>query len=136
MEGKLLTKEEIFQVKDIITEEVFVEAWEGKVILKALSAKEKEAYEWVVYDSGQARKAGKGKALENTRARLVAACAVLENGERMFTYEEVKALGEKSAIAIEVLFKKAQQMNGMETKAVEEVVENLLEGRSENSTSD
>ncbi len=74
--------------------------------------------------------------VKNTRARLVASCIVDEEGEKVFTVAEVEALSAKSASAIETLFKKAQEMNGMETGVEDKDVENLSEGQGEDSTSD
>ena len=74
--------------------------------------------------------------LENVRARLVALCVVDGEGQRVFKEEDVKALGRKSALALNRVFEVAQRINGLTEKDMEELAGNSASGQSEDSTSD
>jgi hypothetical protein len=62
--------------------------------------------------------------MENVRARLAAASIVDENGARMFSDEEIEALGGKSAMALDRVFKAAQRLSGLAPEDVEELAGN------------
>ena len=54
--------------------------------------------------------------MANLRAKLVAACLVDgETGDRLFDNKTVHQLGNKSAAALDRLFRVAQRMNGMDS---------------------
>ncbi len=107
--------EEILALQDRASVEVEVPEWGGrKLRVMALSAADRDAYEVELYLE---RKAG-GLA-RNVRARLVGRCVVDADGTRVFSDEQIAALGTKSAKALDRLFEAASGLNGLSEKDVE-----------------
>lgn len=129
----LLTKEQILGVVDLAFEDVEVPEWGGTVRVGMLMGAERDAFE-----QGVVERHGKKTQLNltNIRARLVALCVVDEEGQRVFGEADVKALGRKSALALNRVFEVAQRINGLTEEDMEELAGNLENGQSEDSTSD
>ncbi len=113
----LLTKEAILAADDRPTELVSVPEWGGEVKVRSLSGKERDTFEKTLA-------AGKGVDLRNIRARLVATCAIGDDGKQLFTAGDVEALGDKSARALDRVFSVAQRLNGFTKADVDELVKN------------
>lgn len=127
--GKILTKDQILQANDIRTEEVDVPEWGGKVIVRTMSGAERDQLEASVITKPGERN------LENLRAKIVALSVVDENGNRLFSLENVRELTKKSARALDRVFAVAQRLSGFRPKDVEELTKNSGPGQSEGSTS-
>lgn len=129
----LLTRDEILSADDIKTEIIEVPEWGGEVKVKALTGAQRDRFE-------QNSVEGKGKDtkvnLTNIRARLVAASVVDDNNKPIFQDSDVKALGAKSAAALNRVFEVAQRLSGLTEEDVKELTENLDEGQPDNSISD
>lgn len=127
----LLTKDQIWAAGDLITKDVPVPEWGGEVRLRSLTGAERDQYE---ADSIKTVKGKREHNLSNLRARLIAMCAVDENGQPLFTRGDVLRLGQKSAIALERLFDEATKLNGMSDEDVEELAGNSAGDQSDGST--
>lgn len=64
------------------------------------------------------------KNMHNVRAKLLAVCLCNSKGERLFTVEDVEALGEKDAATIAMLYGEASRLNFVSEKDVEELAKN------------
>lgn len=130
----LLSKDQIWQAPDITVEDVSCPEWGGEVRIRGLQGDERDAYE------GKSLKRGKGGTREveikGLRARLIAACAINEDGSPLFNLGDVMRLGQKSAVPLERLFKVAQRLSGMSDEDVEELVEDFDGDPNGSSTSD
>lgn len=93
--------------------------WGEPVYIKGMSAAEKDDFE-----AAQVSLNAKGKALHNFRARLVVATACDEQGNRVFSDEDVDALGELPAKDVAKLFDVATKLNGMSKEDVEDLEKN------------
>ncbi len=128
----LLTREAILGASDIKTEDVEVPEWGGTVRVRGLSATERDAFE-------QATVAIKGKKVKasflNIRARIVSLSVVDEDGNRMFTESDIKALGEKSAAPMDRIYDVAGRLSGVTDADMEELAGNSS-GQSDDSDSD
>lgn len=111
---ELLTKEQILGSDDRKTEDVTVAEWGGAVRVGVMSATERDRWESETYGGEQPNMA-------DFRARFVALCLVDESGKRIFTDKDVTALGNKSAAALERVFKVAQRLNAVTDEAHEEL---------------
>lgn len=128
----LLSRDEILKVDDLKTEDVDVPEWGGTVRLRALTGAERDKFEASTVE----RKGNNVKQnMQNFRARLVSLCIVNENNERMFSPPDISALGSKSSIALQRLFDKCSEMNGMSDKDIEELTENFDAAPNESSSS-
>jgi len=130
----LLSKDQILSADDRRYEVVEVPEWGGEVRLRSLTGRERDAFEASFQDTKGGK--GKGSNLDNFRARLVAKCAVDESGKLLFANKsEVDQLGNKSVAALQRLFDKCNEMNGISEQDVEEMTEDFDEAPGENSTS-
>ena len=128
----LLNKEQIKTVSDLETQDIEVPEWGGTVRLKSLTGAERDRFEASVVQ-GQGRNTTVN--MQNLRAKLVAQSAIGEDGSPLFTEEDVKWLGEKSAKALNRLFNAAQSLSGLSESDVKELAGNFNAARSESSTS-
>lgn len=120
--SKLLTREAILQAKDLPYEDVAVPEWGGVVRVRALTGAERDRFEASIVEQR-----GKGAPRLNTtniRAKLVALTVVDENGNRIFTDDDVEALGRKSAAALNRVFEVAQRLSGLTQADMEELEKN------------
>lgn len=128
----LLTREQILGVVDLGFEDVEVPEWGGAVRVGMLTGTERDALEQEIV-------VRRGKKVDlnlaNVRARLVALALIDEEGQRVFSEGDVKALGKKSAIALDRVFSVAMRLNGLNEKDIEELTGNLGNGQSGDSTS-
>lgn len=109
-------KEQIFAFDDLPRKQVT--AWGVTFFLRTISGAERDGFELAMNPDGKSRNLG------NLRARLVALCAVDENGNRIFDDADIARLGKKSAMILDDLFEQARELNGMTTDAVEKAEKN------------
>lgn len=131
----LLSRDDILKAEDRKYETIPVPEWGGDVRLRTLTGRERDEFEASTVETN---KKGQQRAnLVNIRARLVSLCLVDDDGNRMFTERrDIILLGEKSAAALERVFSKCNEMNGLSDKDVEELAENFSESPDESSDSD
>lgn len=129
-----LTKAEIQSASDIKTELVDVPEWGGAVAVRELTGTERDAFEASLV---RTLPDGRREAdLSNMRAKLCAHCIVDGiTGDRLFGDDEIASLGNKSAAALDRVFKAAQRINGMGAEAVEKAEKNSEAALSGSSTS-
>lgn len=113
-----LTREQILQADDRKTVVVEVPEWGGSVIVSSMDGITRDKFEasLVLGDGKVNRKIN----LENMRARLVALCTVDEDGNRLFTDDDVTILGKKNAKALDKVADVCQELNGLTDKKLEE----------------
>jgi len=126
---KLLNKSAILGVEDLKHEDVFVAAWGGTVRVRTMTGAERDEFRTVIASDDGKPAPGKVSA-----ALLVATC-VDENGARMFTADDMDALQEKSAPALDVLAEVAMRLNGMGSTAVSDAAKNSASTQSDDSGS-
>lgn len=126
----LLSKDQILQAQDTPYEDVNVPEWGGAVRIGTMTGEGRDRYEQSIFDMKK-----KGVTLDNIRAKLIAASAIDESGNLMFSEEDIQALGKKSAKALDRLFAVAQRLNGVTDADVEELAKNSEGDRKGGSTS-
>lgn len=129
----LLTKDQIWQADDSNFEDVPCPEWGGEVRIRGLSGFERDQFE------AKSMVKGKGGTKEinhrNLRARLIAACAINEDGSPLFDIGDIIHLGQKSAVPIDRLFDAARKLSGMTPEDVKEMEEDLEQDQSDKPTS-
>lgn len=144
--SKELTAAEILAAEDMQMERVEVEEWGGHVWVRTLPGYVRDAWEASMINLRRApgRRRGKGRQedassaelnLANARAKLCARAMCNKDGERLFTDVEVKALGEKSSVALDRVYEAAQALNRMTDEDVQELVKNSEADQSDGSGS-
>lgn len=128
-----LSKDAIFAADDRVYAEVDVPEWGGKVRVRSLTGRERDEFEAGTTEMKNGRQKPK---FDNFRARFCAYCIVDENGGLIFTSRaEVAMLGNKSVAALQRIFNKCQEINGLSDSDVEELTEDFEEAGSALSTS-
>ncbi len=130
---KLLSRAEILAAEDLTRELVEVPEWGGAVYVRGLTAAEYDAITVSAIE-------GSGKNhhvnLANLRVKIVAASVVDEDGKRLFSDSDIKALGNKSAAALQRVFSVAQRLSGLGDEALEKATKELKENPFADSSSD
>jgi hypothetical protein len=105
-----LTRDAILAAEDVKTEEVNVPEWGGSVLVRGMTGRERDEFEasMIVRAGGQTV-----PDIRNGRAKLVARCVVGDDGQPLFTRDDVTALGEKSASALARVFDVASRLSGL-----------------------
>jgi len=111
----LLTREQILSADDVKTEVVPVPEWGGEVRVRGLTGLQRDRFEARVVEED----------FDNVRAAYAAASIIDEDGNQMFTAEDIDELGNKSASALQRVLLVAQRISG--------VSENELESMEKNS---
>lgn len=120
---KFAARTEILAASDTPIVEMEVPEWGTWVRVKTLSAAERDQFEnSIIQRNGRNVKQN----LLNVRARLVATALVDENGAPLFSFDDVEALGHKSARALDRIFAKAQELAGMREEDVEELANSFV----------
>ncbi len=114
-----------------------VPGW-GTVRIKDLTASERDALEAsLTVDAPAGRRGAPARkvSLDNVRAAFCAAALVDESGVLLFTRSDLAALGQKSARALDRIFARIRERNGLSDSDVQELAENFDNGQSGDSHS-
>lgn len=116
----LLTKDMIVAASDLKTIDVPMPEWgKGKVArLREYTAQARDALEQIAYDSYQ--KTGTTQH-DNVRATMVQGSLIGDDGELLFTVDEITELGRKSAKAINRLYTEAVKLNALDDESLDEL---------------
>jgi hypothetical protein len=118
---KMLTREQILAHRDLPTEEVFSPGLGGSLRVRGMTARERDQFE----SSRVTRKNGKVQIeSDNTRAKMVAICVVDPEGGRLFSDEDVPALGNLPADVLDPIFEVAARLSGMRPEDLEDARKN------------
>ncbi len=123
----LLTRDQILAAQDLQQEEVAVPEWGGHVLVRGLTGRQRDAYEATIISQ---RGTDVKMNLSNARAKLVARSIVDADGKLLFGDDDVTALSNKSAAALERVFSVAQRLSGMSKEDIEELTKNSLNGQN------
>jgi hypothetical protein len=102
-------------------EEVPVPEWGGTVFIGLMSAEVRDDLEQDMLFMRNDK-----KKVKNLRSHFVAACACDEQGNKLFTPDDVDALGKKSAKALDRLFEVSQRINAMSDEEIEGMEKNSV----------
>lgn len=129
----VLKRDDILKVSDIKIELVPVPEWGGDVYVKGMTGAERDKFESSIIK-------GRGEDAEvnytNMRSKLASLTICDETGKRLFTENDVQALSQKSASALQRVFIVAQRLSGITKEDTEELVEEIKADPFEGSPSD
>ena len=130
--GSYLTRDAILAAASLKTEEVDVPQWGGVVLVRELRGRERD--EW---EASLATQRGKTMVpdVANMRAKLVARSVVGDDGEPLFSQQDVAALGELSAAALDRVFEAASKLSGLSEEDLEAAAGNSGTGQDAGSSS-
>lgn len=128
----VLTRDEILQVSDIKIELVPVPEWGGEVYVKGMTGIERAKFERGVFTMrGQDQILN----IDRLREKLAVLTVCDEGGKSLFTDEDMRALGQKSAAALQRIFTAAQRLSGLTQEDVQSLTEGLKEDPFDSSAS-
>jgi len=119
--SKLLSREQILEAQDIKAERLEVPEWGGEVMVRSMTGSERDQFEQTILTK---RGRDYDVNMRNLRAKLAAWTVVDEAGARIFSEEDVLALSEKSAGALQRIFNVASRLSGISPEDVEELAKN------------
>jgi hypothetical protein len=129
----LLSRDGILEADDTEYDTVPCPEWGGEVRLRSLRGAQRDDFEAsLVTTNGADRKVN----LKNMRAKLIVLMAVDESGGRLFSNEDIAALGRKNAKPLDRLFDACQKLAGLGEKDVERLSENFGETPDDDGSSD
>ena len=109
--GKYLGREDILNCIDARFQDVEVPEWDGTVRVRSLTGLQRSK----LLEISEKIKT------EEWIERVVAACICDENGNPIFTQEDVQKLAEKNSAALNRVFEVADRLNGMSGRSIEEI---------------
>jgi hypothetical protein len=117
-----LTKDQILECNDLKSEAVSVPEWSGSINVRMMNGTDRDAFEKGLVIVGP--DGSRTPNYSDMRARLVALTAVDDDGNRIFSDEDVALLARKSAAALDRVCLVAQRLNGIGAAAEEEAEKN------------
>jgi len=127
----LLTRDAILAAQDREYDTVDCPEWGGAVRLASISGTQRDKYESsLIEQRGNDHRMN----LRNARAKLIVACAVDEQGNKLFSEDDVNALGRKSAKPLERLFDACRRLTGLSDDDVDKLTEDFGDAQSDGST--
>lgn len=118
----ILTREQILAAQDIRVERVEVPEWSGAVLVRGLTAAERDAFDLSATVEQDGRRVIN---FQQLRARLVAMSLVDEQGKRLFSDADVEILAAKSGAVIGRIFDVAMRLSGLTGQDIEEITRNF-----------
>lgn len=109
---KALSRDDVLSAKDLRLEPVAVPEWGGSIFVRPMTAEQADKFQ------------SNPDGLENLTSRMVAFCAVDENGGRLFVDEDVPALANKSASAMRRVVEAIGRVNALTVAEREAVSKN------------
>ena len=128
-----MDREAILASDDLPTEVLDVPEWGGKIRVRSLTGQERDLYEQSIT---KRRGMNVEMNLLNARAKLVVLTVVDDQGQRIFSDDDVHEVGKKSAQALNRIFLVAQRLSGLTDEDVDELVVGLGDGPAEGPSSD
>jgi hypothetical protein len=136
--GGYLGRDAILKAAALRTEEVHVPEWidaatgSDLVLVREMRGRERDEWEasLAVQRGGQMV-----PDTANMRAKLAARCIIGEDGEPLFTQQDVAALGELSAAALQRVYEVGARLSGLNQDAMEELGKSSEAAPSEDSAS-
>lgn len=116
-----------------------IPGWEDVIVrVKDLTGAERDRLEASLVEEKKVRvgrtvKTERSQNLDNIRAIFCAACIVDEDLQLLFSADDVRALGKKSAMALNRIFDVIRDRNGLNNEDIEELAENFTNGQGDAS---
>lgn len=126
---KLLKRSEVLEAPDLKHEDVPVPQWGGAVRVRMLTGAERDEFRKMAAEFED------GIPPVRFASMLLALSCIDEDGERMFTVDDIDALEAKSAGSIDVPAAVSMRLNGFGAQAMADAQKNSASGQSDDSGS-
>ena len=122
----MLNRESILSIKDYKVKPLTVPEWNNETIyVRTMTGQDRDRFEYLAMQMADDK-----EQMIGVRAKLAVMTICDENGELLFTDADLKALGDKSGVALDRVFEAAQEINRITDEEVEQ-----LEKKSESAQS-
>lgn len=129
--------DDILAIQDREYEDIEVKQWGVTVRIATMSGADRDKWELSMMQTDNSERGFKLNMQAYSRAGLIALCLVDENFNRVFdTDEKVKALSQKSAAVLDVLYEAAQRINGITDEDIDDLEKNSVAVQNGDSGSD
>jgi hypothetical protein len=128
----VLDRNAILKAQDLGLEMVHVPEWGGDVYVRGMNGAERDKFERSIVVE---RNGGREINTANIRAKLASMTICDEAGVKLFSQDDVDALGQKSAAALQRVFVVAQRLSGIGEEAVRELAGGMKENPLDGSVS-
>lgn len=112
---------DILMVDDLPKELVEVDEWKLSVWVYGLTGKERGEFQRDLLERKGTDLQANLSGVSVAAVRLCGKCIRKSDGSRMFTDQQISALGEKSAIPIQKLYEVAQRLSGLTKERIKEL---------------
>jgi hypothetical protein len=130
---RLLTRDAILAAEDVKREPVHVPEWGGTVLVQSMTGADRDDFEAEM----EAQKGNDPTAnRRNFRAKIAARTVVDEQGNRLFSEADIKALGKKNSWALTRIAIVAARLSALDENAVAELTTQLKADPSASSGTD
>jgi hypothetical protein len=129
-ERRLLTRAEILDAHDVQTEAVNVPEWGGDVLVRSMTGDERDRFEAEAQTTNSDDPTAN---YQRIRARLAARTIVDEDGNRVFSEQDIEKLGSKNAWALTRVLLVAARLAALDDKDIEQLAKQLKGGPSASS---
>ena len=109
----MLTRDQILKALDLKTADVEVPEWGGTIRVRTMTGTDRANFLKISTD-----KDGKPKQFMEA---LIVATAVDAKGDQLFTAADIAELGKKSSLALQRVFEKSADLNGLTQASVEKI---------------
>ncbi len=116
-----LSKNQIIAAKDSQPIEVEVPEWGGSILLRPMTGTARNDYEF--WAASEHSKNGQSD-FRGIRERLIIAHAVDDQGESLFSLDDLEQLSAKNAEVIDRLHNECQKLSGLTAEAVDDAAKN------------
>ena len=121
----MLSREDILRSQDLVREVVSCPEWGGEVYVRVMTGEERDRYEHHMLSLQDLYKDDKVN-LQTLRIALLSLCLCDEQGGRLFQFQEMQLLNEKSWVVLDRLYEVASRINKTTVKEIEELVGNSV----------
>lgn len=129
----ILTKDGILSADDLKTITLEIPEWDGSVLIKAMSGRERDMFEEaLVTQRGDKTHVN----MRNARARMAVLSVYNEDMTPMFTMADMGRLGEKSSAALDRIFDACLKLNRFKKEDIDELTDGIEKNPFESSASD
>lgn len=138
---QILGRDNILAAEDLSRELVEVPEWGGHIYVRALTGTERDAYEDSLMQErverrGRRQEVTRSLNLRYARAKLCALTIVDSEGNRLFSDNDVRELGNKSAAALNRAYEVASRLSGLSDEDLEDLTGNSDDDPSGGLSSD
>lgn len=130
----LTTPADIIERDDLKYEELWVPEWDAWILVRGMTAAERDLFEILASKYQAEGRSGKAKGTLKIRALAASMCIVHpETKEQVFSIGDIEALTLKNGAALDLIFETVQVLSGLGAVALKRALENFRKAQANGS---